>query len=112
MAKHKRLSIVATAFLLLSAVAVGFAQRSAWNPQAAAAYLDSRQDWWQHWPNSQRDHDTACVSCHTAVPYALARPALRVLLGEHEIAPAEQLLLSNVVKRVRMWREVEPFYPD
>ncbi len=94
------------------ASAVAFAQRPAWNLQSAAAYLDSRQDWWQHWPNAQRDHDTACVSCHTAVPYALARPALRSALGEHDFAPAEKMLLSNVVKRVRMWREVEPFYPD
>src|SRR5215510_5844095 len=84
----------------------------AWNARAAVAYLDGRQAWWQHWPNAQRDHDTACVSCHTAVPYALARPALRSVLGEHDFAPAERLLLANVVKRVRMWREVEPFYPD
>ena len=83
-----------------------------WNPRAAASYLDGRMDWWVQWPNAARDHNTACVSCHTAVPYALARPALRVSLGEHDLAVPEGKLLANVVKRVWLWKEVEPFYPD
>ena len=33
--------------------------------------------WWSSWPTAARDHETSCVSCHTALPYALARPALR-----------------------------------
>jgi len=53
-----------------------------WNPKAAAAYLDQRQDWWQKWPGAARDHGTYCVSCHTVATYALARPALRGALGE------------------------------
>jgi squalene-hopene/tetraprenyl-beta-curcumene cyclase len=84
----------------------------AWSPRAAAAYLDGRMEWWLQWPNAQRDHDTACVSCHTAVPYALARPALRGALGEHDLAAPERRMIDNVVKRVRMWKDVEPFYPD
>src|SRR5215469_4368860 len=48
-----------------------------WDPKAAAAYLDRRQLWWMEWPRAQRDHETFCVSCHTAVPYALSRSALR-----------------------------------
>src|SRR6267378_6261942 len=83
-----------------------------WNPQAAAAYLDGRAEWWLHWPNAARDHDTSCVSCHTAVPYALARPALRAVLGERDPAAPERRLLANVVTRVRLWKDVEPFYPD
>jgi squalene-hopene/tetraprenyl-beta-curcumene cyclase len=84
----------------------------AWNARAAAGYLDGRMEWWLHWPNAARDHDTACVSCHTALPYALARPALHALLAEREPSPQERAMVANVVKRVRMWREVEPFYPD
>src|SRR3954451_16287822 len=84
----------------------------AWNRKAAAAYLDQRSTWWSTWPTAQRDHGTFCVSCHTALPYALARPALRQSLGEHAPAPAEAALVANVVKRVTMWREMEPFYPD
>ena len=85
---------------------------TAWNPKAAAAYLDQRATWWTTWPNAQRDHGTFCVSCHTALPYALARPALRQPLGETAPSSAEAALIANVVKRVTMWRDVEPFYPD
>jgi len=94
------------------AVAARPADPPAWSPRAAAAYLDGRMDWWLQWTGAQRDHDTACVSCHTAVPYALARPVLRAALGEKDAAAPERRMLDNVVKRVRMWKDVEPFYPD
>lgn len=80
--------------------------------RGAAAFMDSRQTWWQSWPNSQRDHGTFCVSCHTAVPYAISRPALRTPLGESGPSEPERRLVENVVKRVTMWRDVEPWYPD
>ena len=83
-----------------------------WNPKAAAAYLDQRSSWWMSWPKSARDHGTFCISCHTALPYALARAALRGPLAERSASPNEQKLLDNVVKRVRMWKEVDPFYTD
>jgi squalene-hopene/tetraprenyl-beta-curcumene cyclase len=83
-----------------------------WDPKAAAAYLDRRQSWWMEWPRAQRDHETFCVSCHTAVPYALSRPALRTALAEPVPSPNERRLLDNVTKRVRLWKEVEPFYKD
>jgi len=92
--------------------AVRAADAPVWNPRAAAGYLDRRADWWTTWPNAARDHDTFCVSCHTAAPYAMARPALRRSLGESAPSAAEAKLAANVVKRVRMWKEVEPFYPD
>ena len=83
-----------------------------WNPKAAAAYLDYREGWWATWPVAARDRGTFCVSCHTAVPYALGRPALRAALGELAPSPNEQKLLNSVTKRVRLWKEVEPFYSD
>ena len=85
---------------------------SSWDQKAAAAYLDRRQDWWSQWPRSQRDHDTFCVSCHTAVPYALSRAALRKGLAEQAPSTGEQKLLDSVTKRVRLWNEVAPFYSD
>lgn len=84
----------------------------AWNTRAAAAYLDGRLEWWLRWPSAQRDHDTACVSCHTGAPYALARPALRAALGEQGLTAPERGMAANVVKRVKLWKEVEPFYSD
>jgi squalene-hopene/tetraprenyl-beta-curcumene cyclase len=83
-----------------------------WNARAAAAYLDSREAWWLTWPTAARDHETSCVSCHTALPYALARPALREALAEERVVDPERRLVENVVKRVQLWREVDPFYPD
>lgn len=83
-----------------------------WDPRAAAAYLDQRAAWWSTWPNAARDHGTFCVSCHTAAPYALARPALRRPLGERDPSAPETKLADNVVTRVRLWKEVAPFYPD
>jgi len=85
---------------------------NSWDPRAAAAYLDRRQAWWMEWPRAQRDHETFCVSCHTAVPYALSRPALRTALDEQAPSPNERRLLDSVTKRVRLWKEVEPFYKD
>jgi len=82
------------------------------SPTAAGAYLDSRMSWWMAWPSAARDHDTFCVSCHTAAPYAMARPALRTALGEQGPSAVERKFLDNVTKRVRLWKEVEPFYPD
>jgi hypothetical protein len=83
-----------------------------WDPKAAAAYLDRRMQWWIGWKNSARDHDTFCFSCHTAVPYALARPALRAALGESAASGPEQQLMSDVRRRVQLWGETSPFYPD
>src|SRR5262245_15454661 len=80
--------------------------------KAAAAAMDQRQAWWAAWPNAQRDRGTFCVSCHTALPYALARPGLREVLGENQASAAETALVENVRKRVRDWNEVAPFYPD
>src|SRR5260370_34475480 len=64
------------------------------------------------WPRSERDRGTFCVSCHTVVPYIIARPALRKALAEDSPTPEENLLLANVTKRVRLWKEVAPFYND
>src|SRR5271165_4284495 len=83
-----------------------------WSPKAAANYLDERISWWMTWPKSARDNGTFCISCHTAATYGLGRSALRGPLGEQSASPTEKRLLANIVKRVRMWKEVEPFYPD
>jgi squalene-hopene/tetraprenyl-beta-curcumene cyclase len=83
-----------------------------WNKKAAAAYLDDRQAWWMNWPESARDHQTFCVSCHTVLPYALARPALRSALTESAPSVNERKLLENVTKRVLLWNDVQPFYSN
>jgi squalene-hopene/tetraprenyl-beta-curcumene cyclase len=86
--------------------------RNSWDQKTAAAYLDQRAGWWMGWQRAARDHDTFCVSCHTTVPYAMSRPALRTALAEQGLSPNERRLLENVTKRVRLWKEVAPFYTD
>jgi squalene-hopene/tetraprenyl-beta-curcumene cyclase len=83
-----------------------------WDQAAAADYLDLRQAWWRTWPVAARDDDTSCVSCHTSLPYALARPALRGALGETGPTLPEMDLFEDVEKRVALWTEMDPFYPD
>lgn len=96
----------------LSSAAQHATPESGWSPKAAAASMDARQAWWTTWPTAARDQGTFCVSCHTALPYALARPALRSALDERAPSPNEATLLDNVVKRVRLWKDIAPFYPD
>lgn len=107
---------ILTAFLASNLCAQGgqtaTAGAASWNPKAAAAYLDGRIGWWMTWPTAARDHETFCISCHTAAPYAMARAALRTDLAEQGPSANERKVLGNVIKRVRMWKEVEPFYPD
>jgi squalene-hopene/tetraprenyl-beta-curcumene cyclase len=81
-----------------------------WNPKAAAAYLDQRADWWMGWQGAARDHGTFCISCHTALPYALSRAALRESLADGDPSGNERRLLDNVTKRVRLWKETGPYY--
>jgi len=80
--------------------------------QKAASYLDSRELWWQAWPDAQESHGTICISCHTAVPYAFARPVLRQRLNETAMPAPEKIMLESVEKRVSHWSEMAPFYSD
>lgn len=101
--------------LALAAVCLAQAQPAAeksWDRHAAAAYLDARMGWWAAWAPAARDHDTFCVSCHTSMPYALGRPALRGALSEKEPSASERQFLANIEKRVALWDQVEPFYND
>ena len=109
-----RLCVFAAGFaVVVTASAIAHSEETpAWNRAAAGAYLDQRQSWWMTWPTAARDQNTSCVSCHTALPYALARPALRTALAETAPSAVERKMLDNIVKRVRMWKDVEPFYDD
>ncbi|MFZ0336309.1 MAG: hypothetical protein WAN10_11120 [Candidatus Acidiferrales bacterium] len=81
-----------------------------WSPKAAATYLDKRESTWSAWPHAARDRGTFCVSCHTAMPYALARQAVDSALHNANPAPDERNLVEDVTKRVRLWKEIEPYY--
>jgi squalene-hopene/tetraprenyl-beta-curcumene cyclase len=86
--------------------------KNSWNPKAAAAYLDQREDWWMGWQGSARDHGTFCISCHTALPYVLSRAALDRVLSNEAPTTEERRLLDDVTKRVRQWNQIGPYYSD
>jgi squalene-hopene/tetraprenyl-beta-curcumene cyclase len=91
----------------------GFAQADSargWNAEAAARYLDGRAAAWKAHPKTQRSQETACISCHTGLPYLLARPELRGILGEATPPPPETALVEDVLKRSGIWDQVEPWY--
>jgi hypothetical protein len=69
-----------------------------WSPRMAAEYLDARQQAWFAWPAANSSGVT-CVSCHTGVPYLLARPALRHALGESAPTSYETGLLNGMKAR-------------
>lgn len=82
----------------------------AWNANAAARYLDQRETNWTTWHGAARDHDTFCVSCHTALSYALIRPAIHAP-GQQQTATGEEAqLIQDVQKRVQLWSQVGPYY--
>jgi squalene-hopene/tetraprenyl-beta-curcumene cyclase len=106
------LVVFASAATIAAATHAAVDDTPAWSPKQAAIYLDGRAEWWSTWPNAARDRGTFCVSCHTAAPYAIGRPALRSVLKEAGPSAPERRLRENVTRRVTLWNEVAPFYPD
>jgi len=84
---------------VLLGVAVLPAIAGDWNPRQAAEYLDERQKEWIAWPRANREAKP-CISCHTGLPYLMARPALRKALGEKEPTPYETALLDSMRSRL------------
>jgi len=68
-------------WIALVALAVAPAFCADWNAKQAEQYLDGRQKEWAAWPNALVS-GVVCVSCHTGLPYLVARPALRQSLRE------------------------------
>jgi hypothetical protein len=87
---------------------------TAWDKAAAAKFLDDRMDmWFQKARKLQTGQGTTtCVSCHTVVPYALARPALRKAVGVTQPTPQEARLLEETLRRVDTYGSHEPLLKD
>ncbi len=80
----------------------GLAGESDWDRAAAAQYLDERIDLWLSRATQVQTGQAkvACISCHTVVPYLLARPALRKAMHISEPTSQEARLLGNITRRV------------
>ena len=108
--------VVITVLMVLSAREVASqnvpVEPSGWNREGAAKYLDERMDvWFAETKKLQTSKgETACVSCHTVIPYALARPALRQAMHVKTPTPQEVRLIENVTRRVQTYDAHEPYY--
>src|SRR6185436_10962460 len=79
---------------------------------AAAAYLDDRMDMWFANATKLRtgEEKTSCVSCHSSVGYALARPLLRRAMHVAAPTPQEVRLADETARRVASYGTHELLY--
>jgi squalene-hopene/tetraprenyl-beta-curcumene cyclase len=85
---------------------------SRWDPAAAAAYLDARMDLWFANGTKLRtgDTQTACVSCHAGLAYAVSRPVLRRVMHVDAPATQEARLIEGVTRRVETYGTHQVLY--
>ena len=83
-------------FAVVLALSVAPAFCGDWSAKMAEQYMDARQKAWIAWPVALHS-GVACVSCHTGLPYLVARPALRQALNE-KTGPTlyESVLVSGI----------------
>jgi hypothetical protein len=88
------------------------AASSGWDREGAAVYLDERMEVWFAKAKKLRtgEAQTACVSCHTTVPYVLARPALRRAMRVSAATPQEARIIQEATRRVESYGAHQPLY--
>ena len=109
--------------VVLAVLLLGFTTRRAsprddraasagWDREGAARYLDERMQVW--FANGKKlrtgQAETVCVSCHTTLPYVLARPALRRAMQVSAFTPQEMRLLEETTRRVESYGDHQPLY--
>jgi len=113
---------VVVALVLAAGPVIAADQLAGWDRDSAARYLDSRMDLW--WDKAKvlktGAGETKCVSCHTVIPYVLARPVLRhnddAVAGSPEAKVAatptahETRILQTVATRMASGEGNQPFY--
>ncbi len=105
--------LVLTAILLWPAAPWNAgAEPPAWDPGKAAQYLDWRMEVraGKAKPLRTGQDKTACVSCHTVIPYVLARPLLRKALGQAQLTRQEAKLYDEVEQRAATYQTHELAY--
>ena len=109
---------IALAFTMLAATVAAQQARPSdggshrWDPAAAAAYLDARMDLW--FANGTKlktgDTQTACVSCHAGLAYALSRPVLRRVMHVEVPSTQEARLIGDTTRRVETYSTHQVLY--
>src|SRR5437667_4557877 len=106
----RRIVFVLTVVLVACPMARAGGERKSWKPDEARKYLDERQKAWFAFSSADRGEGetrTSCVSCHTVLPYALARPVLRKLAGAETATEEEKKLLTQTRMRVENWKGLD-----
>jgi squalene-hopene/tetraprenyl-beta-curcumene cyclase len=81
-----------------------------WDAARAAQYLDGRGESWFKFSSASRGEGATasqCVSCHSLLPYALARPGLRRLVNEKSPTQWEAKTIEQLKLRVANWDQLE-----
>jgi len=98
------------AFVPTAAVFGGENTPERWDQSGASQYLDRRgEDWFKFGAafRGQGSSTTSCVSCHSLLPYALARPVLRRLSNESVATKWERKVLEQTRSRVSNWDRLD-----
>jgi squalene-hopene/tetraprenyl-beta-curcumene cyclase len=81
-----------------------------WDRIKASQYLDGRGENWFKFGAAHRGQgasQTSCVSCHSLLPYALARPVLRRLSNENPPTKLEMKILEQTKLRLANWDKLD-----
>jgi len=97
--KGLAISLTLMHVLLASPLARAGGEATGWKAAEAAQYLDERQKVWFG--------SAKCISCHTGLAYALARPALGKISGEKMPSEQETKLLAQIRRRVANWSKLD-----
>jgi squalene-hopene/tetraprenyl-beta-curcumene cyclase len=102
--------LAALALVFMSSIILAGEPTAGWNQAAAAGYLDERAKTWFDFDGAGRgqgETKSACVSCHTLVPFAVARPALRKAMGVKRPTEFEAKVIEQTKRRVEHWAELD-----
>jgi hypothetical protein len=81
-----------------------------WDKARAAQYLDQRGKEWFNFGGAQRGQGKSamsCISCHSLLSYALARPVLRRLSNDESPTAFETRILEQTKRRVSNWNRLD-----
>ena len=104
---------LASAFFAFPAAATTFAGENTpgdWDRTRAASYLDRRGEDWFTFGGAKRGQGgsaISCCSCHSLLPYTLARPVLRKIAHENTPTQWELKTLEQTKRRVASWDKLD-----
>lgn len=106
---RRGLRVAASLALFAGVAGAGEAEAPA-QVRRAIAYLDARQEAWAKFSSAARgtgEDRTVCLSCHTGISFALARPSIGPFAGEAAPSAAEERMVQHVARRVEHWGELD-----